>query len=146
MIALELLYFQLIVPADDEELLPLAFLSQTPSALRHVCSDGVSILRITSAARECPCPESRRMPTSAARMAKRRRHPSERRTGCPERASGDGAWALPSPVADQTQWAEADGAPKRSWIGCTASGARRIPSMARTQASAAGSVVMQGTP
>jgi len=35
---------------------------------------------------------------------------------------------------------------KRSWIGCTDSGDFRIPSMARTQASAAGSVVMQGTP
>jgi hypothetical protein len=34
----------------------------------------------------------------------------------------------------------------RSWIGCTASGSVRIPSIARTQASAAGSVVMQGTP
>jgi hypothetical protein len=35
---------------------------------------------------------------------------------------------------------------KRSWIGCTESGSVRIPSIARTQASAAGSVVMQGTP
>ena len=36
------------------------------------------------------------MPTSAAVMAKRRRHPSERRAGCPTRTSGDGAWAAPS--------------------------------------------------
>ncbi len=36
------------------------------------------------------------MPPSGARMAKRRRHPSERRTGCPQRTSGDGARAAPS--------------------------------------------------
>jgi hypothetical protein len=41
--------------------------------------------------------ESRRMMTSAARMAKRSQHPSERRTGCPKRTSGDGAWAAPAP-------------------------------------------------
>jgi len=41
---------------------------------------------------------------------------------------------------------DASGPGNRSWIGCTVSGSRRIPSIARTQASAAGSVVMQGTP
>jgi hypothetical protein len=35
---------------------------------------------------------------------------------------------------------------KRSWIGCTESGSVRSPSIARTHASAAGKVVMQGTP
>jgi hypothetical protein len=35
---------------------------------------------------------------------------------------------------------------KRSWIAWTVSGSVRIPSIARTQASAAGRVVMHGTP
>ena len=42
-----------------------------------------------------PCPGSRRMPTSVARMAKRSRHPSERRPRWPERTSGNRAWAAP---------------------------------------------------
>ena len=49
-----------------------------------------------SSVRGCPCPESRRMLTSGARMAKRSQHPSERRAGCPKRTSGDGAWAAPN--------------------------------------------------
>ena len=40
----------------------------------------------------------------------------------------------------------ATGSGKRSWIACTERGSVRMPSIARTQASAAGSVVMQGTP
>ena len=49
----------------------------------------------SNSARGCPCPGSRRMPPSVATMAKRRRHPSERRAGCPTRAPGDGARAAP---------------------------------------------------
>ncbi len=37
------------------------------------------------------------MQTSAARMAKRRLHPRERRARCPPRASGDVARATPTP-------------------------------------------------
>ena len=43
-----------------------------------------------------PVPQSRRMLTSEARMAKRRQHPRERRAGCPQRTSGDGARAVPN--------------------------------------------------
>ena len=45
--------------------------------------------------RDCPCSGSRRMPTNAARIAECSRHPRERRTGCPQRTSGDGARSIP---------------------------------------------------
>ena len=50
------------------------------------------------------------------------------------------------PEPDTAQRDEATDSGNRSWMGCTDSGDVRIPSIARTQASAAGSVVMQGTP
>jgi hypothetical protein len=65
----------------------------------------------------------------------------------PTRASGEMARAHPEPAQgepDPHGVAAVSG--NRSWIGWTESGSLRIPSMARTQASAAGSVVMQGTP
>jgi hypothetical protein len=51
-----------------------------------------------------------------------------------------------TPVCQQGPYGVAAASGNRSWIGWTESGSLRIPSMARTQASAAGSVVMQGTP
>ncbi len=73
-----------------------------PAACRRV---GVAS-RIPSphSGRGCPCPESRRMQTSAADqaafsgsvpVAERSLHPSERRAGCTKRTSGDGVWATP---------------------------------------------------
>ena len=47
-----------------------------------------------------PVPRSRRMPPSAARMAKRRRHPSKCRPGGPERTSGSRGMGNPDPRDD----------------------------------------------
>ena len=52
--------------------------------------------------------------------------------------------ATPEEAAYPRPIAAASG--KRSWIGCTPSCSVRSASMASTQASAAGNVVMQGTP
>jgi hypothetical protein len=41
-------------------------------------------------------PGSMRMQTSEARIPQRVLHPSERRTGYPQRAASDGAWAAPT--------------------------------------------------
>ena len=69
------------------------------------------------------------------------------RTGSPHRiaepgfaASGIGNRAVAVPQRAATV------SGNRSWIACTASGSVFRPSIARTHASAAGSVVMQGTP
>ena len=57
-----------------------------PGGRRGACGvrEGLPVLR------------SRRMLTSAARMAERRQHPRERRAGCPQRTSGDGVRAAPN--------------------------------------------------
>jgi hypothetical protein len=73
----------------------LLFLSAT--SCRRAAEPGVH------SARGCRCPGSRRMPPSAARMAKRRRHPSEPRPRWPRRAPGDGAPAAPSRAAGRPQ-------------------------------------------
>jgi hypothetical protein len=72
---------------------PLAGAHQALRALAQNCgaAPALSIREV----RGRPCPESRRMMTSAGRMPKRRQHPSERRPGRPTRTSGDGAWAAP---------------------------------------------------
>ena len=113
------------------------------------------------------------MAVSDARMAKRQPPWSEwrRKSSRPKRTSRDGA-DLPVDVASgrgsrallgdhkpeptrvsregvdrsHTRIQARAGSGKRSWIGCTSSGFVRIPSIARTHASAAGSVVMHGTP
>jgi hypothetical protein len=63
-----------------------------PFALWHCCRMPLRHGRLGAA----QCPGSRRMPPSEATMAKRRRHPSERKPGWLEQTSGDGAWAAPS--------------------------------------------------
>ncbi len=113
------------------------------------------------------------MEASAGMDAEAQRTCREPRPGGPRRTSGDGARATPTrstptrstptrstptrstptpstptpstPTRGQPTVAAA-ALGKRSWIGCTASGSVRMPSIARTQASAAGRVVMQGTP
>ena len=78
----------------------------------------------------------------SAEALRPRTHTSRRRRACLRPAAGHGH----SRARRRRSQVENLCYSKRSWIGCTASGAFRIPSMARTQASAAGSVVMQGTP
>ncbi len=73
-----------------------------------------------------------------AHAVNRRESSRSRRTPPPSPRDAAPTAAYPRPIA------AASG--KRSWIGCTPNCSVRSASMARTQASAAGSVVMQGTP
>jgi hypothetical protein len=64
---------------------------------------GPGAMQTESSVRGCPCPGSRRCSgTDPPRIGRRRQDAgaqsasSERRTGCPKRTSGDGAWAAPN--------------------------------------------------